>query len=132
MVHRLAFTARFGLPGADWQYKPFPGRFNTQRCVYCGEVADTADHYPNLMYLASRNHRKLVENWLVDACHDCRGVATRSGERTFSKRHHAVLVALRLRLQHSRAKGGSGPRLLLMRRIQHATLVALDKRWKNA
>jgi hypothetical protein len=92
-----------GLPAPNWQYRPMPGCYGTQRCHYCGERAHDVDVVPNLHLNRPTSAHGLREQLLIDCCEDCKQLLGPITTHVPKKRRHALLVALRI--VHKRQRG---------------------------
>lgn len=113
------YSRLYDIPGPNWQYRPYAGRYGTGHCAYCGERATTVDRIPNLLY-ARAPEQRLRQVWLVDACQHCRGIVEASEQPTFNARRHAVLVALRKAYRTCRGPKTALRRVTILRRQQYA------------
>ena len=73
----------------------------SEACAYCGVVADTYDHVPNLamVHALGREHfeKERVSLWLVPACRECNSLLTKSADLTVTGRRASIKVKLRKR-----------------------------------
>ena len=110
------------LTAPAWAYEPYPGRFDSPYCVYCGERARTYDVIVNKLYEITGGHGPMRHYLLVASCTDCHYFL--AGDDTpvnMNQRKRALIIELRRRYNHSCAPKSSSPKQLLLRRIQYLT-----------